>query len=235
VGRNAQIALAVGIGYLLGRRRKLRTALTFGAAAAVGRLSTDPQALLKQGSKLLGTSPRLGQVANLSKPLATAGKAAAAAAVSHGIDSVGDRIRRRADVLRGGEQAGAPLTGRWPSEGEAEQGEAEQGRAERGAGAEPEEDRLHGETSEAYEGEVSKREEAPAEGAEAEEPQQAEEEPEEPRPARRRAARPTPTARARRRPAEEATEEAPQPPVRRTPRGRPGTGGAPVRRGGGDR
>jgi hypothetical protein len=208
VGRNAKMALAVGIGYLLGRRRKLRTALTLGAAAAVGRLSTDPQAMLRQGSKLLGASPQLGQAAGLGKPLATAGKAAAAAAVSHGIDSVGDRMRRKADALRGFQEGGA----------------AEEGRAAQERGPEPETERRRGRETE---DEYIEREEAEPEQVE---PEEAAAEPEPRRPARPRAARPSTGARARRRPAEDETGEAQPSAERRTPSERPATGGAPVRR-----
>src|SRR5262245_11580630 len=97
---NTQIALAVGAGYLLGRRRRLRAALMLGAAAAVGRMTLDPQSLLKRGRQLLGSATELGQVTELGKPLTAAGKAAAAAAVSRGIDSVGERMQRRTDLLR---------------------------------------------------------------------------------------------------------------------------------------
>jgi hypothetical protein len=129
VGRNAQIALAVGIGYLLGRRRNLRTALSFGAAAAVGRLSGDPQALVRRGSELLGRP----QVAGVTKPLAAAGKAAAAAAVSHGIDAAGDRMRRKADALRSSAEEGvtqrAPAAPAEGAEQEAERQEAQRDEA----------------------------------------------------------------------------------------------------------
>jgi hypothetical protein len=110
MGTNLRIAVAVGLGYLLGRRKKLRTAVTLGAAIAAGRLSRDPGALLQRGGDLLGGSPVLGQVAGLRKPLTEAGKAAAVGAVSRGIDSVGDRIRRRTDALRtgGGDQPDEP-------------------------------------------------------------------------------------------------------------------------------
>lgn len=106
MGSNARIAMAVGLGYLLGRRKKMRTAMAFGAAIAAGRYSRDPAALLERGGELLGTSSPLGQVGGLTKPLTAAGKAAAAGVVSRGIESVGDRIKRRTDALRtDGEQA----------------------------------------------------------------------------------------------------------------------------------
>lgn len=53
----ARIGLAVGLGYVLGRRKKLRTALTLAAAVAAGRASRNPGGLLKYGSDLLTASP----------------------------------------------------------------------------------------------------------------------------------------------------------------------------------
>jgi hypothetical protein len=100
MGSNARIAMAVGLGYLLGRRKKMRTAMAVGAAIAAGRVSRNPASLLQRGGELLGNTPALGQLSGLSKPLADAGKAAAAGMVSRGIESMGDRIRQRTDSLR---------------------------------------------------------------------------------------------------------------------------------------
>jgi hypothetical protein len=96
----ARVALAVGFGYLLGRRRKLRTALTLAAAVAAGRASQNPGGLLKYGTDLLNSSPQLGNLTKLSGPLATAGKAAATAAAGSGIDALSGKLRGSADALR---------------------------------------------------------------------------------------------------------------------------------------
>lgn len=96
-----RIALAVGLGYFLGRRRKLRTALTLAAAVAIGRASRNSPGLLRYGAGLLNASPELSNLSKLGKPLATAGKAAATAAVGSGIDALSERLRSRADALRG--------------------------------------------------------------------------------------------------------------------------------------
>lgn len=113
MGANTRIALALGAGYLLGRRRRLRSALMLGAAAAVGRMTSDPQSLLQRGTKLLGSASEVGRITELGKPLTVAGKAAAAAVVSRGIDSVGDRMHRRADLLH---RRGRPAEGDEPAE-----------------------------------------------------------------------------------------------------------------------
>jgi hypothetical protein len=96
----ARIALAVGLGYVLGRRKKLRTALTLGAAVAAGRASRNPGGLLKYGTDLLNTTPQLSNLGKLGAPLATAGKAAATAAAGSGIDALSGRLRGGADALR---------------------------------------------------------------------------------------------------------------------------------------
>jgi hypothetical protein len=96
----ARIATAVGFGYLLGRRKKLRTALTLAAAVAAGRASQQPGGLKKIATGLLG-HPQLGSVAKLGGPLAAAGKAAATAAAGSRIDAVSGKLRDTADALRG--------------------------------------------------------------------------------------------------------------------------------------
>lgn len=219
MGRNARIALAVGIGYVLGRRHRLRSALVLAAAAAAGRMSTDPQAL----RRLLPSGPQLGQVAGLGKPLADAGKAAATAAVSHGIDSVGDRLRRQADVLRGvGERA--------PGEFGQPERAAEREREEE---REPEEERGRTEGRREEPGRAAPPEEYEREHQDYEEGQPDEEQRPEPEPEARRRKKPTArsavAARPRRRAAEEEGGEAAQA-SRPAGRERPDTGGAPVRR-----
>ncbi|MFG3705722.1 hypothetical protein ACGF7U_13450 [Micromonospora sp. NPDC047670] len=104
----ARIGLAVGFGYLLGRRRKLRTALTLAAAVAAGRASREPGGLLKAGGNLLQSSPHLTHLGRLGGPLAAASKAAATAAAGSGIDAISGKLRGSADALRRKGGAGAP-------------------------------------------------------------------------------------------------------------------------------
>ncbi|MBU8857377.1 MULTISPECIES: hypothetical protein [unclassified Micromonospora] len=96
----ARIALAVGFGYVIGRRRKLRTALTLAAAVAAGRASQNPGGLKQMATGLLGTSPQLGNLGKLGAPLVTAGKAAATAAAGSGIDAVSGKLCGGAAALR---------------------------------------------------------------------------------------------------------------------------------------
>ncbi|MFG2110409.1 hypothetical protein [Micromonospora chersina] len=95
----ARVALAVGFGYLLGRRKKMRTALTLAAAVAAGRASQRPGGLMQLGTDLLNV-PQLGGLGKLGGPLATAGKAAATAAAGSGIDALSGKLRGSADALR---------------------------------------------------------------------------------------------------------------------------------------
>ncbi|MER7330988.1 MULTISPECIES: hypothetical protein [unclassified Micromonospora] len=104
----ARIGLAVGFGYLLGRRRKLRTALVLAAAVAAGRASREPGGLLKAGGNLLQSSPQLANLGRLGGPLAAASKAAATAAAGSGIDAISGKLRGSADALRRKGGAAAP-------------------------------------------------------------------------------------------------------------------------------
>ncbi|MFC0030820.1 hypothetical protein ACFFMM_14960 [Micromonospora chaiyaphumensis] len=103
----ARVALAVGFGYLLGRRKKMRTALTLAAAVAAGRASQRPGGLKQLGTDLLNV-PQLGGLGKLGAPLATAGKAAATAAAGSGIDALSGKLRGSADALRRKSGGGPP-------------------------------------------------------------------------------------------------------------------------------
>ncbi|MEV6519479.1 hypothetical protein AB0M37_27255 [Micromonospora chalcea] len=96
----ARVALAVGFGYLLGRRKKMRTALTLAAAVAAGRASQRPGGIRQLGADLMGASPQLRNLGGLGPPLVAAGRAAATAAAGSGIDAIGGRLRDGADALR---------------------------------------------------------------------------------------------------------------------------------------
>ena len=100
-------ATAIGIGYVLGRRKKLRTATLVAAATAVGG-PTVGGLILKRGMKLVGSSdalgkvaPQLGEIADIVRgDLVAAGKAAATSAVSNRLDSLTDSIHDRAERVR---------------------------------------------------------------------------------------------------------------------------------------
>jgi hypothetical protein len=109
---STQAAMAIGVGYLLGRRRKLRVATVMAVATAVGG-TTVGDMVMSRGMKLLASSNALDkmppQVADLvdviRADLVDAGKAAATAAVTNRIDSLTDSLHDRAERIRNPEEA----------------------------------------------------------------------------------------------------------------------------------
>lgn len=104
----AQAALALGVGYVLGRRRKLRMTTMLAGAAAAGGVGSLGGVALKRGLKMLsstgalgGLGPQLGEIAETVRgDLVDAGKAAALAAVNERIGSLSDTLHDRAESLR---------------------------------------------------------------------------------------------------------------------------------------
>lgn len=196
----ARIAVAVGVGYLLGRTRKMRLALTLAGIGASGRVGGGPAGLVKQGTKLLGSSPELKTLGETVRGrLVDAGKTAAMTAASSQIDALSDRLQERTRSL-----SRPPVPGRAAEEGDEER----RGDEDRGA-----------ETAE----EEPEERPAPRRRPPAEEGDEAEEAP---RPRRRAAPAGERPVRRRRPPADEPDEERPRraartagrPPVRRTRR-----------------
>lgn len=98
--RGGELALAVTMGYVLGRRRRMRWALALGTAAAAGRLSSGRGSLVGRLSQL-SASPGVGRLLEAGRPLVSAGGAAARTAVGGRIDSAADRLQQTAQRLRG--------------------------------------------------------------------------------------------------------------------------------------
>lgn len=100
--KNGQVALALAGGYLLGRSHKMWWALTLAGMAAGSRLRPSGGAA---GAKLL-KSPELSKLTDTVRDeLLSAGKTAAVAAAGSRIDSLSDRMHRRASALRAGPEA----------------------------------------------------------------------------------------------------------------------------------
>ena len=103
-----QAALALGVGYVLGRRRKMRLTTMLAVGAATGGVGGLGGAALKRGMKMLGSTeavgkfaPQLGELADtVRSDLMDAGKAAAAAAVTSRIESLTDSLQERAEMVR---------------------------------------------------------------------------------------------------------------------------------------
>jgi hypothetical protein len=100
-------ATAIGVGYLLGRRKKFRTATLMAAATAVGG-TTVGGLVMRRGMKMLNNTdalnkvaPQLGELAETVRgDLLGAGKAAASAAVSNRVDALTDSLHDHAERLR---------------------------------------------------------------------------------------------------------------------------------------
>lgn len=106
-------ALAIGVGYILGRRRKMRLATMLAAGAATGGAAKLGPAALRQGTKYLGKTdiagalgPQVTEIVNTVRgELLDAAKGAATAAVTGRIDSLSDNLHDRAETLRNPEAA----------------------------------------------------------------------------------------------------------------------------------
>lgn len=109
----AQVALAVGVGYVLGRRRKMRMATAIALGAATGGIGGLGPAALKRGAKMLGSTdlastfgPQVNEiVSTIRGDLLDAGKAAATTAVTSRMDSLSDSLHERAETFRNPEAA----------------------------------------------------------------------------------------------------------------------------------
>ena len=88
----ARLAMGVGIGYLLGRTRKMRLALMIAAAGATGAVGS-PRQLVQRGLKQLGSSPELSKLTEVTRgQLIGAAKTAAVTAASSRIDALNERL-----------------------------------------------------------------------------------------------------------------------------------------------
>jgi hypothetical protein len=106
--KSSNVALAIGAGYLLGRKRRLRLAMTLAAVAATGRLGGLAAQAAKRGGTFVGSSgvaeklsPEVGKaVSTMRSDLADAGKAAAQAAIASRIETLSDSLHERAQGIR---------------------------------------------------------------------------------------------------------------------------------------
>lgn len=122
MAKSWKVALALGVGYFLGRTHKTRLALFLAAGAATGGFGGAARRVVTSGGKRLAASESLGKLSpdfgqvvdSLKGDLADAGKAAAKAAISSKLDAVADSLHDRTEALRGadGGQAGIKTEGR---------------------------------------------------------------------------------------------------------------------------
>jgi hypothetical protein len=108
-----QTAVALGVGYMLGRRRKMRLATMLALGAATGGAAKLGPAAMRQGAKYIGKTdiagalgPQVTEIVDTVRgELLDAAKAAAAAAVTSRIDSLSDNLHERAETLKNPEAA----------------------------------------------------------------------------------------------------------------------------------
>ncbi|MFI9580520.1 hypothetical protein ACIHCQ_01425 [Streptomyces sp. NPDC052236] len=125
--KNGQVGLAVASAYFLGRSHKMRWALTLAGVAAGSRLRPGGGGV---GTKLL-KSPEVDKLTQtLRDELLSAGKTAAVAAAGSRIDSLSDRMQRRASALRAGPEAEEPRDEEEEPRGEEEEEEEEEEKEE---------------------------------------------------------------------------------------------------------
>src|SRR4029079_12433869 len=99
----AKVAAAVASGYLLGRTKKLRLAITVGGLLAGKRIATDPRGIVHQLNGMIEQNPELSRLSGQVRgKLVQAGRDAAIAAASQRLNRVSDSIRGRTDKLLAG-------------------------------------------------------------------------------------------------------------------------------------
>ncbi|MFE7743643.1 hypothetical protein [Nocardia sp. NPDC057455] len=95
-----RIALGVGIGYLLGRTRKMRFALSLAGAAMAKRSGGTPGDLLERGTSLLKSSPELTKITDTVRgELLGAARSAAVTAASNRLDALNARLQQGSTML----------------------------------------------------------------------------------------------------------------------------------------
>lgn len=109
MGNSLKVALALGVGYFLGRTHKTRLAILLAAGAATGGFGGVAGRVLTSGGRRLAASETLGKLSpdfgnvvdSVKGDLAEAGKAAAMAAISNRLDAVAESIHDRTEAMRG--------------------------------------------------------------------------------------------------------------------------------------
>lgn len=98
----AAVLAAVAGGYLLGRTRKAKLALTVGSVVAGRRLGLDPQELLRQGIQKLAETPQFEELTDQVKhQLVAAARTAVSSTANRRLESLADALRDRRDRLGG--------------------------------------------------------------------------------------------------------------------------------------
>ncbi len=103
-----RIALGVGLGYLLGRTKKMRFAMTLAGAAMARRSAGTPAELLERGTELLKSTPELTKITDTVRDeLLGAVRSAAVTAASNRMDALSNRLQQGTTLLAGEGQRGS--------------------------------------------------------------------------------------------------------------------------------
>lgn len=96
------LTTAVAAGYVLGRTRKGKLALTVASVVVGRRLILSPQDLLIRGVRTLRDSPRFGQLSEqVRDQLLHSGRSALTTAADSKLDSLTDALQQRTRTLTG--------------------------------------------------------------------------------------------------------------------------------------
>jgi hypothetical protein len=121
-----RIVTAVAIGYMLGRTHKMKLAIALAGIMAGRKIATNPLELLQQGVRMVASSPEMSRLSGeVRDQLIDAMKAAAVAAASNKIDSLGDNLSDRAQRLRSSQSKVSEVAGAEGQTGETEERGAE--------------------------------------------------------------------------------------------------------------
>jgi hypothetical protein len=102
----APVALAIGVGYVLGRSHKLKWAVLLGTAAATGQMRGLSTQALERGTKMLSSTPELAKLAETATGLLQAGRSAAVSAMQSRTESMTEALGDKAGQLgKAGEKA----------------------------------------------------------------------------------------------------------------------------------
>ena len=94
----ARVGLGVATGYLLGRTKKLRLAITLGSMIAGQKMSKDPVGLLRQASELVDKNPQLAELQQrVTGELFNAARSAALATATSRVESFNRSLLARGE------------------------------------------------------------------------------------------------------------------------------------------
>ncbi|MFF3392046.1 histone protein [Streptomyces sp. NPDC002669] len=143
-GNKLLLAAAVAGGYVLGRTKKGRLALTAASYLAGRRLGIDPRSLVTQGAKKLGEIPQVADLGDqLRGELMTAGRNAVSAAADRRLSALADSVRERtlrlesADDEEGDEEEEGEEYASEEDEESEDEGKKSRSRSSRGTAGQP--------------------------------------------------------------------------------------------------